>query len=329
MKNPENLEDLISVIIPVYNVRPFLRACMDSVFAQTFRNLEIILVDDGSTDGSGELCDTLSMEDPRVRVIHRENGGLSAARNTGIDASTGTYLYFLDSDDALSPVALAHLWTACIRTRADVAVGDFLRFSSEEVPKERRTFASESLDTKEALRRMLLNRGFGHQAWGKLYRRKLWESLRFPQGLLYEDYAVIYDVVLGADRVARVEDALYFYRMQEGSIMHSAIREKNLTLLDTSERVTDMVSQTYPSLREAAIRLQVVTYMRFLGDLLQTDYHLFPDAQRRIIDTVKKYRKDFLRSAQVRKVDKLKLRTLLRGKWLFYLMYRTSDAKKK
>ncbi|MBE6007416.1 MAG: glycosyltransferase [Sarcina sp.] len=325
----KNKEDMISVIIPVYNVKPFLQMCADSVFGQTFRNLEIIFVDDGSTDGSGELCDALALQDPRVRVIHQENGGLSAARNTGIDACSGDWIYFLDSDDAVSPVTLAHLWTACVRIRADLAVGDFIRFSEREVPQERRSFSSESFGTEEALRRMLLNEGFGHQAWGKLYRRKLWESLRFPQGLLYEDYAVIYDVVLGADRVARVEDALYFYRMQEGSIMHSAIREKNLTLLDTSERVTDMVSQTYPSLREAAIRLQVVTYMRFLGDLLQTDYHLFPDAQRRIIDTVKKYRKDFLRSAQVRKVDKLKLRTLLRGKWLFYLMYRTSDAKKK
>ncbi|MBE5999531.1 MAG: glycosyltransferase [Sarcina sp.] len=328
MKNPENLEDLISVIIPVYNVRPFLRACMDSVFAQTFRNLEIILVDDGSTDGSGELCDTLSMEDPRVRVIHRENGGLSAARNTGIDASTGTYLYFLDSDDALSPVALAHLWTACIRTRADVAVGDFLRFSSEEVPKERRTFASESLDTKEALRRMLLNRGFGHQAWGKLFRRELWEKLRYPAGLLYEDYAVIYDVMLGAAKVAAVTDALYFYRMQEGSIMHARITERNLTLLDTSERVTQMVSEKYPDLREAAVRLQVVTYMRFLSDLLETDYRLFPDQQKRILSTVRSCRKEFLRSKEVRKVDKLKLRALLAGKWAFYLLYRASDAKK-
>ena len=90
----KSAEDLISVIIPVYNVKPYLRMCADSVFSQTFRNLEIIFVDDGSTDGSGELCDELAAEDSRVRVIHQENGGLSAARNTGIDASTGAYLYF-------------------------------------------------------------------------------------------------------------------------------------------------------------------------------------------------------------------------------------------
>ena len=328
MKNLENPEDLISVIIPVYNVKPFLPQCLASVFAQTFRNLEIILVDDGSTDGSGELCDALAAEDPRVRVIHQENGGLSAARNTGIDASTGAWLYFLDSDDALSPVTLAHLWTACIRTRADAAVGDFLRFSSEEVPQERRTFAMDSFGTEEVLRRMLLNQGFGHQAWGKLFRRALWETLRFPTGLLYEDYAVLYDVMLGAKKVAAVTDALYFYRMQEGSIMHAKITERNLTLLDTSARVTEMIEERYPALREAAVRLQVVTYMRFLSDLLETDYHLFPEQQKRILSTVRSYRKEFLRSKEVRKVDKLKLRTLLAGKWLFYLMYRASDAKK-
>lgn len=325
----KNAEDKISVIIPVYNVKPYLRMCADSVFAQTFRNLEIIFVDDGSTDGSGEMCDALALEDERVKVIHQENGGLSAARNTGIDASSGSFLYFLDSDDAISPVVLAHLWTACVRARADVAIGDFMRFSTVEVPQERKNFATESLETEEALRRMLMNQGLGHQAWGKLFRRELWKNLRYPVGLLYEDYAVIYDVMLGASRVAAVTDAMYFYRMQEGSIMHSRIGEKNLTLLDTSERVTKMLSERYPSLRGAAVRLMVVTYMRFLSDMLETDYHLFPDVQKRIISTVKSHRKEFLRSPEVRGVDKLKCRALMAGKRVFYLLYRASDAKGK
>lgn len=324
----KNAEELISVIIPVYNVKPYLRMCADSVFAQTFRNLEILFIDDGSTDGSGELCDALAQEDSRVRVIHQKNGGLSAARNTGIDACTGDYIFFLDSDDAISPVALAHLWTACIRTRADVASGDFRRFSSMEVPQERAAFATESFGTEEALRRMLMTQGLGHQAWGKLFRRKLWESFRFPVGLLYEDYAVIYDVMCQAGRVTSVTDALYFYRMHEGSIMHTRITERNLSLLDTCERVTHMISEKFPSLRPAAVRLQVVTYMRFLYDLLETDYRLFPEQQKRIIDTVKAHKKEFLQSKEVRRVDKVKLRTLLAGKRLFFLMYRASDAKK-
>ncbi len=306
------MEELISIVIPVYNVKPFLRTCAESVFAQTFRNLEILFIDDGSTDGSGEICDELAAQDPRVRVIHQPNGGLSDARNTGIEACTGKWIYFLDSDDAISPVTIAHLWTACIKTRADVAVGDFLRFSTQEVPQERRSFASESFGTEEALRRMLMNEGFGHQAWGKLFNRQLWSVLRFPKGLLYEDYAVIYDVMLGASKVAKVSDALYFYRMQEGSIMHSSIGEKNLSLLDTSARVTQMLPEHYPALRGPAVRLQVVTWLRL-----------------RIIDTLKSYRKEFLGMKDVRKVDKLKFRALMRGKWLFYLMYRASDAKKK
>lgn len=322
-------EDLISVIVPVYNVKPYLRMCADSVFAQTFRNLEIIFVDDGSTDGSGEICDELAAEDSRVRVIHQENGGLSAARNTGIDASRGAFLYFLDSDDAISPVTIAHLWTACIRTRADVAVGDFMRFTETEVPQERKIFTSQAFGTEEALRRMLMNEGFGHQAWGKLFRRSLWETLRFPKGLLYEDYAVIYDVMLGAEKITAVTDAMYFYRMQEGSIMHSRIGERNLTLLDTSDRVTKMLSEKYPSLRGPAVRLQVVTYMRFLSDMLETDYRLFPEVQGRIIDTVKSLKKEFMQAPGVRRVDKMKFRALMTGKRVFYLMYKVSDAKKK
>lgn len=324
----KSAEDLISVIIPVYNVKPFLQTCADSVFAQTFRNLEIILVDDGSTDGSGELCDALAEQDSRVRVIHQQNGGLSAARNTGIDASTGAYLYFLDSDDAISPVTIVHLWTACVRTRADVAVGDFMRFTGDEALKERRTFTSEAFDTREALRRMLMNEGFGHQAWGKLFKRSLWETLRFPRGLLYEDYAVIYDVILGAQKVAKVTDAMYFYRMQEGSIMHARIGEKNLTLLDTSARVTGMLSERDPALRGPAVRQQVVTYMRFLSDMLATDYRLFPHVQARIINTLKGLKKEFLRNPDVRKVDKMKFRALMAGKRIFYLMYKVSDSQK-
>lgn len=325
----KNNEDKISVIIPVYNVKPYLQMCADSVFAQTFRNLEIIFVDDGSTDGSGELCDELAKGDPRVRVIHQENGGLSAARNTGIEASTGSYIYFLDSDDAISPVTIVHLWTACVRTRADVAVGDFMRFTDLEVPKDRGQFTSEAVSTEEVLRRMLMHEGFGHQAWGKLFKRSLWEEFRFPEGLLYEDYAIIYDVMMGAQKAAVVKDALYYYRLQESSIMHSRIGERNLSLLDTSERVTKMLSEQYTSLRGPAVRLQVVTYMRFLSDMLETDYNLFPDTQKRIIQTVRELKKEFLSAPGVRKVDKMKLRVLMLGKRAFYLMYRASDAGKK
>lgn len=324
-----NKEDMISVIITVYNVRPYLQMCVESVFAQTFRNLEIILVDDGSTDGSGGLCDALAGQDSRVRVIHQPNSGVAIARNTGLDAVTGDWLYFVDSDDAISPVTLAHLWTACIRTKADVGIGDFIRFSEMEVPQERRENSMETFGTEEGLRRMLMNEGYGHQPWGKLYRRKLWEKLRFTPGLLYEDHELLYDVLMGAEKIVKIEDALYFYRMQEGSIMHSAIREKNLTLVDTAEKVTEKVSRLYPSLRGAAVRLQVVTDMRLLGDILETDYKLFPDVQKRIIDTLRSLRKEFLDNKEVRKVDKLKFRTLMAGKWLFYLMYRASDARKK
>lgn len=320
-------EELISVIIPVYNVKPYLRTCAESVFAQTFRNLEIILVDDGSTDGSGELCDELAAEDSRVRVIHRTNGGLSVARNTGINACTGDFLYFLDSDDVISSVTLAHLWTASIRTGADVAIGDFLRFSGMDVPQERRNFSTKALDTEETLRRMLMNNGFGHQAWGKLFRRGMWENFRFPEGLLYEDYAVIYDVMLQAEKTAVVTDALYFYRMQENSIMHSRIGERNLSLLDTADRVAKLVQDKYPSLREPAVRQLVVTNMRFLSDMLETDYHLYPEAQQRIIQTVKEHRKEFMKSKNVRRVDKLKCRALMGGKRVFYLAYRMSDAR--
>ena len=326
MKSPE---DLISVVVPVHNVKAYLRMCAESIFSQTFRNLEIIFVDDGSTDGSEKICDALAEEDSRVRVIHQENKGVSVARNTGIDACTGSLIYFVDSDDAISPVTIAHLWTALIRTNADAAVGDFMRFSEMQVPNERRKFTFETIDTEETLRRMLMNEGFGHQPWGKLFRRSLWETKRFPPGIVYEDYDLLYDLMLCVKKTAVVSDAMYYYRMQADSIMHQKIDENKLSILDTADRVTRTVSEAYPSLRGPAVRRQVVSYMRFLSDLLETDYNLFPEAQKKLIDTVRGLKKEFLRAPGVRRADKMKLRALMTGKRAFYLMYKVFDLKNK
>ena len=245
----KNEEELISVIIPVYNVKSYLRKCADSVFAQTFRNLEIILIDDGSTDGSGELCDQLAKEDARVRVIHKENRGPAEARNVGIRASTGDYLYFLDSDDAISAVTLNHLWTACIRTKADVAFGDFIRFSEEEIPGERRTFTVQPVETKEMIRRMLLNQGVGHQAWGKLYRRSFLNdhNVRFREGLHREE-----DIGFNLTALAHCTHAkecpypLYHYRRSLDTQSHTYRPNIRRETDETLAWYREIIAEHYP-----------------------------------------------------------------------------------
>ena len=161
---------LVSVIIPVYNTQDYLKACIESVQNQTYPNLEILLVDDGSTDQSGALCEEYAAQDERIRVFHKENGGLPDARNMGLMEAHGEFLAFVDSDDLLAPKAVETLETLCETSNAEAAIGQVSAFAGHC------TFAEESaqgevIPMKEAMRWMLLHQKIGHEAWGKLYRR--------------------------------------------------------------------------------------------------------------------------------------------------------------
>ena len=192
------MDPLVSIIVPVYNVKPYLNRCVDSLLGQSYQNMELLLVDDGSTDGSGELCDELAVEDGRIRVFHKPNGGLSDARNHGMHHARGEYFCFLDSDDLLPENALEKLVGLCEQHRADVAMGQLLQFETEPQRQTGTTGGTEILTVQDTIRGMLLRKGkIGHTACAKLFRRELWAELRFPKGMLYEDYAVIYKVMQG------------------------------------------------------------------------------------------------------------------------------------
>ena len=188
---------MVSVIVPVYNVAPYLREALDSVIGQTCRDLEIIVVDDGSTDGSGAICDEY-LRDPRVHVIHQENRGLSGARNAGLDRMTGEYVAFLDLDDAYKPDMIEKMLDALEKSGAEIAICGFESHRTdgrldgagrwrEYSPRHER---EETITGIEAQRQLLTN-GIFVTAWSKLYRKAVWSGLRFPEGHVYEDLRVI------------------------------------------------------------------------------------------------------------------------------------------
>lgn len=207
--------ELISVIVPVYNTALYLPECVESILAQTYENLELLLIDDGSTDGSGRLCDGFAARDPRVRVIHQRNRGLSAARNAGLDLSRGAYIAFADSDDWMERDMLARLYGTLQQTGADMALCGVRQTSGEETTME------DALLTREAFRDCLLQPEAWYYitVWNKLCRRELWEDLRFPVGYIHEDEAVIYDLAVRCHGIALVSASLYHYRRHPGSIM--------------------------------------------------------------------------------------------------------------
>lgn len=205
---------MISVIVPVYNVREFLPACADSILRQTFGDFECILVDDGSTDGSGELCDEFARTDPRVRVVHKPNGGLSDARNAGLDAARGDYVAFVDSDDRIMPVMLQVLKDKLETCSLDVAVGNVMLHDMRS--GEERPYAP--LTTPHP--RSILDELFNVAAWNKLYRRSVFATRRYEKGIKFEDVPVWADILFSGAKIGYVDETIYVYNVnREGSIV--------------------------------------------------------------------------------------------------------------
>lgn len=214
----------ISVIVPVYKVEPYLRKCIDSILGQTFRDFELILVDDGSPDRCGEICDAYAEKHDNVIVIHQENGGLSAARNSGIDwtfaNSDSQWLAFVDSDDWLHPDYLSTLLEEAKKNDADLVVCDFVRVNdSEENIEKDHQFSELVTSDKDAIFRYLYANWRIRPAWNKLYRKTLFEELRFRVGKIHEDDFFIHHVLLASKKTAIIEAVLYFYRIRGNSIM--------------------------------------------------------------------------------------------------------------
>src|SRR4051795_6404071 len=206
----------ISVVVPIYNVEEFLEPCLESLAAQTAGDFEAVLVDDGSTDSSGALAKSFARRDARFRVITQANGGLSKARNTGLDATRSEFLHFLDSDDLLPPDAHELLLGALDETDSDFATGNVHRLTlrgTSQTPFLRRTFAERRLRTHISRDRPLLA---DRTAWNKLFRRSFWDAqgLRFPEGRVHEDIPVIPPLHFRAKAVDVVPEPVYLYRIR-------------------------------------------------------------------------------------------------------------------
>jgi len=242
---------LISVIIPVYNTRPTLERCFNSVIAQTYPNLEFILVDDGSTDGAEELCDTLAAQDARVKVIHQKNQGLSAARNAGLKVAQGQYLTFIDSDDTVAPQFIATLYGTVQDHDVQLAICSFTEvfpdgkrrnFSHNHHKKPSRDDDTELLSAPEALVHMLCEDGFTMSAWGKLYARELFRDVHFPVGKLYEDVGTTYKLVLQCSSIAFIPWPGYNYYQNSNSIIHQEFRSSKLDLIALTDQMCDAIA---------------------------------------------------------------------------------------
>lgn len=267
----------ISVVVPIYNVKPWLSECVNSILEQEIDvPFEVLLVDDGSTDGCAEVCDAFAAKDPRVKVIHQENGGLSAARNTGIDAAQGRYYAFVDADDRICPGFLQTLYTACEKNDAYMslcAVEDVREDGSSYEPKQTTHPVAEGVFCgKELLKDFFSEGGTVYTvAWNKLYRAEVWKLLHYPEGRLHEDDFVAHRLFWRCDKVVCVDKILYNYRSRNGSIMLSSLRPESFDAVDgLVDRYRFYVEKdTAPELIDAAYAACWRRYMSLCGRIRQ------------------------------------------------------------
>ena len=221
---------LVSVIVPVYKVENYLERCVDSILAQTYKELEIILVDDGSPDRCGEICEQYASRDARIRVIHKANGGLSDARNVGVKHASGEYLLFVDSDDSVAPDLVEKTEAEAERTGCDLVLFDYIRLEDDGTREVCHAGLPEHVEmTLEKYPQILINSALS--AWSKLYRREFYIKAEhdFPKGRLYEDLGTIPKLYLDAESIVYIKEAFYYYTIRKGSIMSGTRAEKNYT----------------------------------------------------------------------------------------------------
>ncbi len=279
------MNPLISFIIPVYNVEKYLAQCIESIRVQSHDNIEIILVDDGSTDKSGEICDNFSKTDNRVRVIHKENGGASAARNAGLGIAKGNYIAFIDSDDYVSPSMAEKLLDAISKTDSDLAMCNFAY--TDELGNITESFSDDTkageYRTEELLRKVAAGWTFGILVWNKLFKKELFDGgLLFLEGRIAEDEMIAHRLLARVRKAVIIPDVLCFYRQRTGSVTNSAFNEKNL---DSLEALIDRVEFFISINKEELAYIASVTAMKNLADLWS-----FRNKSKEIKAVLKSYR---------------------------------------
>ena len=271
----------VSVIVPVYNVREYLSRCVDSILAQTFADIEVLLIDDGSTDGSGAICDEYAQKDSRVRVFHQENGGVCAARNCGLDEAKGEYYLLCDSDDAIHPKLIEMAIFQAKTNGLDCLIYGYKIVSEEitlaEIQQENRGEEYVELMTrKQVLYEILRGERFRMLACNKLYKADLWKTIRFPVGRKFgDDTSVTYKLMDLCQQVGYVKTPYYYYCMRPGSALHSEVSAANLQLFDAYDELVEHFRKDSGDLLKEAYTAYAVRVFDFLSALKKSASNIY------------------------------------------------------
>ncbi len=304
MKQTET-NPLISIVLPIYNVGEYLSKCLDSIASQTYSNLEILLIDDGSTDGSSEICERYRAKDKRFKVIHKDNAGVSSARNCGIRAMTGKYMTFIDPDDMVAVDYVETLYRSIEENHAQISIcGVKTVFSEKFCTTDTSSRRCEVFTTEQAIEKMLYQDEIDVNAWGKMYLSTLFEGIEYPVGKINEDTAVTYKVFSKASVISFDSYRCYFYVQRPGSIMHQSFAERKMSLVEFSEECLRYIEINFPNIRNAAVCKHVTDSFVLICKI----YECTP-LNRKCLDKcweiTKKYRLSVIRDPKARNKTKI------------------------
>lgn len=319
-------ENLISVILPIYNVSDYLDRCMKSVINQTYKNIEIIMVDDGSTDDSALKCDEYKEKDDRIVVFHKENGGLSDARNYGIKRASGNYITCIDSDDFIDLDYIEYLYNLITKYNVKMSICQHRVLYSNGKVKEFGKSGEEILSSKKCLERMLYHDVIDTSAWAKLYDRSLFSNVEYPKGKLFEDIATTYKLMLQCNEIAVGYESKYNYLVRRDSIVNCSFNPKKFDLLEMTDKMADDVLKIYPDLKKAVLRRQVYARFSTLNQMLNVPN--FEKERKAIIDFITKYAHDVAYDSKTPMRDRMAILLLRLNYNIYQTVWNFRKAKK-
>ena len=318
---------LVSVLMPMHNMKDWLRPCLDSLWAQTEQRFEVVLVDNGSDDGSGQLAEAISREHPQLRVFHQPNAGVSGARNAAMAQARGGLFFPVDADDWLEPDCLATLLRLMEDTGAPVtACNHYI-----ERQGRRETCFPESgevrlLDARQALEGVLYHQVPDVSCWGKLWDRRLFEGLRYPEGKLYEDTWLIAPLLLRAGRMAWTPKPGYHYRIRSDSISRSVWGPEKLDFIEAVEQLTGTAAEAFPDLEAGCVRRRCHARLSLLRYFVKCPAE-WKEQKQRLVDEALALAPGVLRDPKAPRRDILALRALQVGPWCYDLLWRLNERR--
>ena len=312
---------MITIVLPVYNVEKYIRRCIDSILNQTFNNYELIIIDDGSTDNSGYICNQYKKLDNRIKIVHQDNKGLSNARNKGIELSNSKYITFIDSDDYIDNKYLEVLYSIMINNNADIVICNHIKIKENENNNATiiDNYNEEIITKEETYRRMNLGINIGMAVWSKLYKTDIFKNNKFLNNKLYEDIFIINDIIESTNKIVVTNYNGYYYLLRNNSITNSPMDYKHLDLINATKKYKDYMIKYYSNISESSIRRYVLANYLIYRKAIQNK--LYKKEYKEIRKEILKYKKNILKSNLYSTKIKLQTIILLFGNNIYKLFY--------